>query len=530
MSAFSLSSLILGLTTILFSVIAYQSDRENEVNRYWFYFSIPFATWSLALYFLTSATNITRALEWQYVLDLAAVWIPSAYFAFIAKLLRYKKSYTKNALYVISLAFSIFSFTHYFKEGMIQKFDFFWINPGKFYILFPIFFGAVVLLSVVHILFALKKIEQGSTYRSQLKNTLIVCLIGFLAGGTNFFPQFFNIYPFGNYIVILYIIVMVYGVIRYKVLSTKVLAAQIFASALVLVSIVEIILATGAKQILYKIVVFLIISFFSWLFIKSVKTEVRIKDELEKSAVQLTKKNAELHRISEEKTEFVSLASHQIRGPLTSIKGYISLLRDEDLGPVTPEAKEALTIMELSCTTLATVVNDYLDITRIEQGRMHYDFANVDVRALLKECMTELQPSFERAKIQCIDNVPKGDQGTAFNVRADRTKLKQVIMNLIDNSIKYTPHGGVAITVFKKNDGMVRIEIHDTGVGIAPEVMPKLFMKFSRAPDASEANIMGTGLGLFIAKVFIEAHEGHVWAESEGVGKGSTFIIELKGM
>jgi hypothetical protein len=371
MSAFSLSSLILSLTTILFSVIAFQSDRENKVNRYWFYFSIPFGGWSLALYFLTSTKSIESAATWQYVLDAVAVWIPSTYFAFVATLLRYKKTYTKYVLYSISFLMSVLSFTHYFKEGMVQKFDFFWVNPGKLYILFPIFFALTVTVSVIHILAALKKIEVGSTYRSQLKNTLIVCIIGFTAGGTNFFPQFFNIYPFGNYVVILYIIVMVYGVIRYKVLSPKVVTAQLFTSALMLISFIEIVLAEGVKQFVSKTIIFIFVAFFSWLFIKSVKVEIKTKEELQKSSEQLVKKNIELHRISEEKSEFVSLASHQIRGPLTSIKGYISLLRDEDLGPVSKEAKEALTVMELSCTTLSAVVNDYLDVSRIEQGKMH---------------------------------------------------------------------------------------------------------------------------------------------------------------
>ena len=144
--------------------------------------------------------------------------------------------------------------------------------------------------------------------------------------------------------------------------------------------------------------------------------------------------------------------------------------------------------------------------------------------------MAELEPSFERAKLLCIDNIPKASDNTSFDVRADKTKLKQVLLNIIDNSVKYTNKGSVTVSAFKKDDTMVRIEIKDTGLGISPEVMPKLFIKFSRSSDATDANIMGTGLGLFIAKSFIEAHEGHVWAESEGIGKGSTFIIELKGM
>lgn len=532
MSAFSLSSLILSLTTIIFSVVAYQSDRENKVNRYWFFFSIPFAGWSLALYLLTDSKDIVHALRWQYILDAIAVWIPATYFAFVAALLRYKKTYTKYVLYGISFLMCVFSFSDLFKLGVVQQFDFYWIHPGKLYILFPIFFAISVIISIFHILYVLRKIDKGSTYALQLKNTLVVCMIGFTAGGSNFFPQFFNIYPFGNYIVILYIIVMVYGVIRYKVLSPKVVSAQIFTLALILISFIEIILAVDIQQVLFKIVIFILVCFFSWLFIKNLKVEIKIKNELAHSNNALTKKNIELDRISAEKSEFVSLASHQIRAPLTSIRGYISLLKDEDLGPQTKEAKEALEIMDTSCTTLSTVVNDYLDVSRIEQGKMHFDFVDIDVRELLGECMQELAPSFAKNHLTCVNNVPskKNAEDNSYDVRADRSKLKQVIMNIIDNSIKYTPKGGITVTACKKDEHTVRIEIKDTGLGIAPEVMPKLFMKFSRAPDATEANILGTGLGLFIAKAFIEAHEGKIWAESAGVGRGSTFIIELKGV
>jgi len=532
MSAFSLSSLILSLVTIIFSVVAYQSDRENKVNRYWFYFSIPFAGWSLALYLLTDTKDIEKALVWQYTLDAIAVWIPATYFAFVAALLRYKKTYTKPVLYIVSGLMCIFSFSNLFKLGVTPQFDFFWIHPGPLYILFPIYFAIVVVISIIHILYTLKKIQKGSTYSLQLKNTLVVCIIGFTAGGSNFFPQFFNIYPFGNYIVILYIIVMVYGVIRYEVLSAKVVSAQLFSLALVLISFVEIITAPDLKQSFFKLAIFALVCFFSWLFIKSIKAEIKTKNQLAESNDALVKKNIELDRISEEKSEFVSLASHQIRAPLTSMRGYISLLKDEDLGPQTKESKDALDIMNISCMTLSTIVNDYLDVSRIEQGKMHFDFVSIDVRDLLQECMSELAPSFAKNHLTCINNVPSKVRAddTTYDVRADRAKLKQVIMNIIDNAIKYTPKGGVTVTAFKKDENMVRIEIKDTGLGISAEVMPKLFIKFSRAPDATEANILGTGLGLFIAKAFIEAHEGKIWAESAGLGKGSTFVIELKGV
>ncbi len=531
MSPFSLSSLILTLTTLMFSVITYQADRTNKVNRAWFYFSIPFAIWSFSLFQITNTFSEKTALIWQYILDVSAIWIPVTYFAFITSLLRYKKSYTLRTLYVITGIITALSFTKWFKTGIGKIFDFFWVQPGPLYIIFPIFFALVVIISIGHIIVALKKTQSPSSYSSQLKNTIYAGLVGFVAGSTNFFPQVFNIYPFGNYIVVGYVVIMVYGVVRHKLLSPKVVVAQLFTSGLILVSFIEVVLATSNRLILFRSLILTIVSVFSILFIRSVKKEIKIKDELAEKEIELTKKNSELARISAEKTEFVSLASHQIRGPLTSIKGYSAMLLDGDFGKLPKPAEDAAHIMMDSCNTLVRVVNDYLDITRIEQGRMKYEFTDVDVRGLIETCIKELTPSIERALLSCKVNLPTptGDSKTEWwHIKADASKLKQVVLNLIDNAVKYTPKGSIHIHLFETTDKKIRLEIKDTGVGIAPLTMPKLFAKFSRAENASETNILGTGLGLYVAKMMVEAFEGKIWAESEGEGKGSTFIVELK--
>ncbi len=531
MSPFSFSSLILTLTTLMFSVITYQADRTNKVNRAWFFFSIPFGIWSFALFSLTNTTNADTALTWQYVLDISATWIPSTYFAFVATLLRYKKNTTRNILYICSAALTAFSLTPLFKTGMTKLFDFYWVIPGTYYIIFPIFFALVVILSIGHIIATLRKTEVDSTYGSQLKNTIFACIIGFTAGGTNFFPQFFNIYPFGNYIVIGYVVVMVYGVVRHKLLSPKVVVAQLFTSALTLISFVEVVFAETSREIVYKIIIFCVVTFFSWLFIRSVRKEIEIKDQLALKEIELTKNNAELARISAEKTEFVSLASHQIRGPLTSIKGYSSMIVEGDFGPVSQEVKDAANVMIDSCNTLARVVNDYLDITRIEQGRMKFEFSDVDLKGLIHTCIQELSPSITRAGLKCFVHLPEHPNSAGvewWHIKGDAPKLKQVILNLIDNAIKYTPKGSLSVSLVETDQKMIRFSVKDTGVGIAPTTMPKLFNKFSRAENASETNILGTGLGLYVAKMMVEAFQGKIWAESEGQGKGSTFIVELK--
>jgi signal transduction histidine kinase len=138
--------------------------------------------------------------------------------------------------------------------------------------------------------------------------------------------------------------------------------------------------------------------------------------------------------------------------------------------------------------------------------------------------VTELKPNIEKAKLQLDFDY---DQEGEFRVNADQGKIKQVLSNLIDNSVKYTPKGSVHVWITHSSPKKVLLSISDTGVGINPDVLPRLFEKFTRAPDASKTNIMGTGLGLYVAKKMIEAHHGRIWAESAGQGKGSSFFIEL---
>ena len=157
---------------------------------------------------------------------------------------------------------------------------------------------------------------------------------------------------------------------------------------------------------------------------------------------------------------------------------------------------------------------------------MQYNFEHFDLAEEVETVVTELRPTIEKARLTMSFDV---DKNVNYSVDGDRGKIKQVIGNIIDNSIKYTPHGGIHVWLTRKANNKILLTVSDTGVGIKPEVLPNLFEKFSRAPDASRTNIIGTGLGLYIAKKMIEAHHGRIWAESVGEGKGSSFFIELEG-
>ncbi len=236
---------------------------------------------------------------------------------------------------------------------------------------------------------------------------------------------------------------------------------------------------------------------------------------------QLQTANEKLKGLDKLKTEFLSLASHQLRSPLTAIKGYTSMLSEGSFGPVTGEQKMAIDRVYESTEHLRKVVEDLLDVSKIEQGGMKFDMKEFNLSASVRDVIDTLAVTINEKGLEIIEEIP----AEPITVTGDAEKLRQVFINLVDNCLKYTQNGSITIGLDKRVEA-VRFYVKDTGMGIAPEIMDELFQKFSRGIGGT-VNTGGSGLGLYLAKEIVEAHKGKVWAESEGAGKGSTFIAEL---
>ncbi len=504
-----------------FGLFLYSSDRNSKINKSWFVVSIFVALWGLALYGVTSTNNSVTALDWQYLLDISAIMIPVTYFAFVCDLLNLKKYWSRRLILYIGSILAIFTVTPFFKIGVTTRYGFYWINPGPYYIIFPMFFFLATLISLIFLIRGYFTIKD-KIYRAQIRNTLLAGIIGFGGGLTNFLPQVINIYPFGNYFVLLYVFFMGYGVIKYKLISKKLISVQLFSGAIVLVFLFNLLESSSVSDWFVKFILFILILFFSFFLVSSVYKEIEQREKIETLAKDLEKANDRLKELDQMKSEFLSLATHQIRAPLTAIRGYAANILEGDYGDVPPKVRGALQVISTSCQNLVVIVGEFLDISRIEQGRMKYDLADFDATALVQEIITELKPNIDKTglsmDLQVADYV--------CTARGDAGKIKQILGNIIDNSIKYTKRGGIIVSL-SADQNFVTVKISDTGIGIAPEDIPKLFTKFTRAKDAFRTNVIGTGLGLYIAKQMVEAQGGKIWVESEGLGKGSTFFIRL---
>jgi PAS domain S-box-containing protein len=226
------------------------------------------------------------------------------------------------------------------------------------------------------------------------------------------------------------------------------------------------------------------------------------------------------------KTEFISTVSHELRTPMTSIKGYADLLLIGAAGAVNENQQRFLSVIKGNADRLSVLVNDLLDISRIESGRVTLELKPIAVESLLETVVTSLHSKFVEKHLAVQVVMPEGDVPHAL---ADRDRVIQILTNLVSNAYQYTQPGG-SVTVSAHVVGeFVQIDVADTGIGISADGQSKVFERFFRADDPNVNEFPGTGLGLAIVKSLVEMHEGRIWLESE-VGKGTTFSFTLRAV
>jgi len=222
------------------------------------------------------------------------------------------------------------------------------------------------------------------------------------------------------------------------------------------------------------------------------------------------------------KNEFVSTVSHELRTPLTSIKGYVDLIVDGEAGEINEVQREFLEIVQENSDRLVSLINDMLDISRIESGRIHLKVEPIEIPDLIMSTAETFKTMAEKSGVELVCEVADGLPRAA----GDRDRVGQVLMNLVSNAIKYSPGGGRA-TIKARHDGeMIVVDVTDAGIGIKPEDQAQLFTKFYRVDSSLTRDIGGTGLGLSICKSIVELLGGSVWVESV-LGEGSTFAFSL---
>jgi signal transduction histidine kinase len=248
------------------------------------------------------------------------------------------------------------------------------------------------------------------------------------------------------------------------------------------------------------------------------RSERLARREAEQAQQLLSYQNQQLVELDRLKDEFVSSVSHELRTPLTSISGYVELLKEDE---ASEERRSYLEIVDRNAERLLGLVSDLLFSARLQDGQLELQRGEVDVRRIVEDAAESARPRAEAAKVGLsveASDVP--------SILGEPDRLAQLLDNLVSNAIKFTPAGGKVNVRLGARDGVVHIEVSDTGIGIPESERERLFQRFFRSQTALERQIQGTGLGLYISKAIVQAHGGRIGVQS-GETEGTTFVVEL---
>ncbi len=529
--------LIVGVAIAAIALLGFTvffNDRKSRTNRAFFYYAIAVVFWGISNYLeyqFQSPTIVLFALRAHiaisvlycltffrlaYVFPWSEVTFPRWHRFFVFPL----------ALVTMVVAFTPLTFKRILSLAPVGEVTPAQTGPGMG------FFGIMafgLLVGGLAILWR-KRNKSSGVEKKQITYVWWGMLITALLTLTfNFvLPVLFNnvrYIPFAALFVLPFISLISYTIYRHQLFNVKVAAVALVTFILTVFSLFNVIYATSTSQVVFNVIFFTSILAGSVLLIRSILREIEQREKLEILDKELETANEKLKELDKLKTEFLSLASHQLRSPLTAVKGYTSMLLEGDFGAVNPQQKEAIDRVYQSVTHLTRVVEDLLNVTKIELGGMQYTMRPFDLDTATEELVSELRVTAEKKGLKLIFDC---DTKKSYPILGDEEKLRQVFLNFIDNSIKYTEKGEVRVSVTKDTaKNQITFAVTDTGMGMTPETQASLFQKFVRTDKSKEVNRGGSGLGLYLAKQIVEAHHGSLIVSSPGVGKGSTFGVVL---
>lgn len=533
LSTSSVALIVLGFVAaanLLLGAIMYFGDVKSITRKYFFLLTLSVTLFNGLTYIAYRVNDVQLAI-WVLRLVLVSAVPFAVYFYLLVRNFPSDTSLIskrwQRVINIWSIAVVVVALTPLVFKNAVLVDDFVQATPGPGILIFTLtvlFFDISGLWLSFKYAFKAKAGERAQNY---------LLLFGFLTMkfltiAFNFvLPAFFQkteLIPYSMTFSLPFVILTAYAIVRHRLLNIKVIATEVFIFLLVMATLLQTFFSQDIFSIIFRLSIFLLVLAFSLLLIRSVRREVQQREELQKLSAALKNANDQLVQVDKAKSEFLSVASHQLRTPLTAIKGYTSMFLSGDFGKVTDPQRQNLQIIYDSAHRLAVLVSDLLDLSRIESGRMEFDFKAVNLCKIVESVINEVTPKATERKLYVyFDNVNR----TCPNVRADEEKIRQVIINLIDNAIKYTLQGGVIIRLMQTAEGQLQFSVTDTGIGVDPKEKDKLFEKFFRTQAANEVTREGTGLGIYVVKKIVAAHGGKIWFDSPGVNKGTTFYFTL---
>lgn len=546
--------LFTAITTLLIGIFVLFKSRGNKTNQIFALYSFSIAGWALIQALANTATNYLTAVFLAKLMVAPVFFIPTLFLHFVISFLNLdfkNKQWFLRGIYLLSFIFAVLGiFTPYMVADAAPMFFMrYFLVRGSIYD-FGLAFFFICVIYGLYKLFKELKTSKNEARRNQIKYLFWSSLVGYVGGAANFL-YLYDIYvpilmPFGTYFVGFYVFVVAYAILKYQLMDIRVIIKKAFLYSL------GITLASGliiGISFLSNWFVVNIPGFRFWtipllagigafiigrLFWQKSK-QVEKAYEVEKQARQ------ELQHLSAVKDQFILATQHHLRTPLTITKGYLSVILRKYQQELPQSVKNYLNKADSSTNRLIKLVNELLDISQFQVGKQPLNLQPANIRNLIDEILKEIQPEIQ-SKDLSVKIIPENQQDWPL-IQADAEKLRIALFNIINNAVKYTPSVKIPNPKFqiskteqfsqiviqgKKIDSFYQISIKDQGIGINPEEIPTLFTRyFERGEQAQKLYPTGRGIGLFITASIVKAHNGKIWAESQGLNKGATFYVEL---
>lgn len=504
--------IVTGIANLSLGLLIFIRNKKDPVNIFYGIIALGVSIWCLSIYFFRIVPDVN--LFWSRVAYVSAA-IVGFFYLYFTLFFPYKNKlrlfwHIFFIIFFLSVTWLIIGTNSILKSYVVVN-SVNGLEFGGAYIIYNLFIFTFFGFGLTNLL--LKHFRSVMVAKLQIKYVLVGTFISILIGTiTNLILFGMGIFKYnwlGPSSSLFLVGFIGYAIVKHRVMNIRVILTEALIGVVGFILLIEVVISESMSQFLLKVVILIAFSYMGYLLLQSVNREIQRRQEIEK--------------IDRAKSEFISIASHQLRTPLTAIKGYISMILEGVYGKLSGKQMKPLENVYYSNERLIKLVNDLLNLSRLDAGKIEFSPEPTSLEEMVSGIVGELKINAERKGLYMKMVKP---EMSLPKIMVDQDKLRQVVLNIVDNAIKYTKKGGITIEL-RKLDDEERIRISDTGEGMTKHEIDSLFQMFSRATAGTQLHAEGAGLGLYVAKQFIEMHGGEIWAESPGKGKGSTFIIKL---
>jgi len=522
-------TLITALTNLFLGTLVFVKGKRKLLNLSFTIFAFITAIWVFSNFLFTIRPNLFF-MQSQYalgilVLPVALIWI----YILVEGTINFFK------LIGISILGLSLSFPSYINGLLIKQIKVF--SGGKYILTLGPYFNYYSVFIFLFYIFLLYKLIGGlrkseGIKKLQLKYVLIGALgFGGISIAVSFILPFFGVVMVGPYDAqssLIFVIFSTLAITKYHLFGIRVLLTELLVGIMGVVLVVLPFLMPTPNLKILTLAVFLLFLIFGYYLVNATHKEEGRREEAERMAVQERALRLRTERLTRARDQFILSSQHYFRTPLTSIIGFLEMVLDESYGKLPEKVKEKLGLTSRSVLELRKRIEESLDISQfqIRKGKGILSLEEVRVEDLIKNVIEELKPQAKEKNLYLEVSFP---ENPLPKMKLDKKRMFMVFVNLIDNGIKHTLKGGIKLFLeYLKDKNSILFSVKDTGIGIPKEELPFIGqMPFERGRKAKELTPLGKGIGLYLSRLVVEAHGGKLWAESEGIGKGSVFYIEL---